>query len=63
MVMRFKVLRRDPDAPEWLQADQVYAGALDRDPTAERVWLHHPDAENPAKYLAGLHDLQPIPDA
>jgi hypothetical protein len=61
--MRFKVLRRDPDAPEWLLAGAVYAGVLDRDPAAPRVWLYHPDEENAAKYLAGLDDLQPIPDA
>ena len=57
----FRLIRRDPDAPEWLAIDQVYAGELDRDPDQARIWLHHPDGPHAGKYVAAYEDVELIP--
>jgi len=60
-VHTFRLRQRDPDAPEWLAIDGVYAGELDRDPAAGRVWLHHPAGPHAGKYLAAVEDVELIP--
>lgn len=55
---QFKLRRRDPDAPEWLETDLVYYGEFDRQPGAERVWLNHPKGPQSGKYVASLDDVE-----
>ncbi len=56
----FRLLKRDPDAPEWLEPDRVYVGELDRDPGSARVWLHHPKGPHAGKYVAAFEDVEPV---
>ena len=58
---RFRLRRRDPDAPEWVALDQVYYGEFDPQGGNDRVWLHHPDGRHAGKYLAVIDDLELIP--
>ena len=55
---RFRLRRRDPDAPEWLEQDAVYHGEYDRQPGSDRAWLHHPDGPEAGKYVALFEDLE-----
>lgn len=57
---QFRLLRRDPDAPEWVTLDQVYHGEFDRQGGSDRIWLHHPAGPHAGKYLATLDDLEPV---
>lgn len=55
---RFRLRRRDPDAPEWVTLDQVFYGEVDRQGGSDRIWLHHPAGSHAGKYLAALDDLE-----
>ena len=57
---RFRLRRRDPDAPEWVALQQVYYGEFDRQDGSDRIWLHHPAGPHAGKYLAALDDLEPV---
>ena len=56
---RFRLRRRDADAPEWVAIDQVYYGEFDRRGGSDQIWLHHPAGPHAGKYLAALDDLEP----
>lgn len=55
---KFRLRRRDQDAPEWLELDRVYVGEVDRQPGSNRAWLHHPSGPHAGKYVASLEDLE-----
>ncbi len=55
---KFRLRRRDPDAPEWLELDRVYLGEFDREPGSDRAWLHHPDGPQAGKYVALFEDVE-----
>jgi hypothetical protein len=57
---KFRLRRRDQDAPEWVALDQFYYGDLDRQGDGDRIWLHHPAGPHAGKYLAALDDLEPV---
>ena len=55
---KFRLRRRDPDAPEWLELERVYLGEFDREPGSDRAWLHHPDGPQAGKYVALFEDVE-----
>jgi hypothetical protein len=59
-VARFRLRRRDTDAPEWLTLDQVYYGEVGRQGGDDRIWLHHPAGPHAGKYLAVIDDVEPV---